>query len=552
MDLRFPASDIPQQARDLYRLNRLRLIADADYTPVPIEPTLSPVDDRPLDLSFAALRSVSPIHLQYMRNMGTFASMSISILVDDRLWGLISCHSVEPRRVGPPTRAACDLLGRNLGLQIASRQRDIETAQRFELKQRESSLLAALTASGDLAAGLSEASDLWRSLTDADGVAVLVGDKVSFAGRCPDEASIRRLAAWVQQRGTGDIFATHSLARDWEGGAAIKDVASGVIAAAISQLHSDMMFWFRGEIVHAREWAGEPTKPLNASPQGLSPRTSFENWKELVRLQSRPWTRAEIDSARDFRNAVTIFVLRRAEERAALTEQLQRSNRELEAFSYSISHDLRAPFRHIAGYAELLSGRNRHLDEKSQHYLKSIIEAALSAGRLVDDLLHFSQLGRASLSKAQVDVVKLVDEARRSLSLQSEDREIEWRIGALPPAYGDSSMLRQTFLNLIDNAVKYTRGRTPAIIEVSGEVREHETVYRVSDNGVGFEMAYVGKLFGVFQRLHRAEDFEGTGIGLALSKRILERHGGWIRADSIPDEATTFTFGLPTRREGAR
>jgi light-regulated signal transduction histidine kinase (bacteriophytochrome) len=264
-----------------------------------------------------------------------------------------------------------------------------------------------------------------------------------------------------------------------------------------------------------------------------------------VRGRSEPWTAAEIDSAKDFRNAMINVVLRRAEERAELTGQLQRSNRELESFSYSVSHDLRAPFRHIVGYTQLLRDREQSLSDKSRHYLDSIVEAASTAGQLVDDLLSFSHLGRTSLAYSAVDMNKLTQEVLRTLEPDCRGRNIEWRVGKLPATRGDAALLRQTLINLVGNALKYSRTRDPSIITIAGEADAKECRYTVADNGVGFDMTYVHKLFGVFQRLHRMEDFEGTGIGLALAKRIVERHGGWITAAGAPDQGATFTFALP-------
>ena len=256
--------------------------------------------------------------------------------------------------------------------------------------------------------------------------------------------------------------------------------------------------------------------------------------------------------ARAFRSAIQDFVLKRAEERAELTSQLEAINRELESFSYSISHDLRAPFRHIVGYAELLSEREqKNLDKTSRHYLQSITDAAMSAGRLVDDLLHFSQLGRASLSMGRVDLAKLVSEVQRTLDPDLHGRVIDWKIEPLPQAWGDSAMLRQVFQNLIGNAIKYTQPRERAEISISGEDLGEVIRCTVSDNGVGFDMTYVAKLFGVFQRLHRTEDFEGTGIGLALVKRIVDRHGGTIEDRGAVGQGASFTFTLP-KRQGAK
>ena len=210
-----------------------------------------------------------------------------------------------------------------------------------------------------------------------------------------------------------------------------------------------------------------------------------------------------------------------------------------------MSHDLRAPFRHIVGYTQLLKDHQDGLSGKSLHYLDSINEAAVTAGKLVDDLLSFSHLGRTSLLMHRVDMNKLVEEVLRSLAPDIAGRDIVWHVAPLPDAFGDASLLRQVLSNLIDNAMKYSRMRTPAVIEIEGRASDGECVYRVKDNGVGFDMAYVGKLFGVFQRLHRIEEFEGTGIGLALSKRIIERHGGWVRAEGKLGAGACFWFAIP-------
>ena len=227
-------------------------------------------------------------------------------------------------------------------------------------------------------------------------------------------------------------------------------------------------------------------------------------------------------------------------------EQLAASNRELEAFSYSVSHDLRAPLRHIIGFVDLLNAKDiSALDEKSRHYLKVITEAAQKMGTLIDDLLAFSRMGRTEMMKTQVNFGQLVGEIVDDLAEEAPEREIAWQINVLPGVIGDSSMLRQVMINLIANAVKFTRPRSPAKIEVGALDQEHETHIYVRDNGVGFDAAYVNKLFGLFQRLHGPEEFEGTGVGLAIVQRIVMRHGGRVWAEGSVDGGATFWFSLP-------
>jgi len=229
------------------------------------------------------------------------------------------------------------------------------------------------------------------------------------------------------------------------------------------------------------------------------------------------------------------------------TIELEAVNKELEAFAYSVSHDLRAPLRHMAGYAELLQkNASSILDEKSRRYMLMILESAKRMGDLIDDLLAFSRIGRAETQKTVVSLEQLVKEALSEVQQETDGRKIDWRIGALPNLYGDRSMLRLALVNLVSNAVKFTRKRLQAEIEIGcTDGKEAETVVFIRDNGVGFDMKYVNKLFGVFQRLHRTEEFEGTGIGLATVQRIMHRHGGKVWAEGVVDRGATFFFSVP-------
>jgi len=227
--------------------------------------------------------------------------------------------------------------------------------------------------------------------------------------------------------------------------------------------------------------------------------------------------------------------------------ELVAANKELESFAYSVSHDLRAPLRHLVGYSELLQ---KHalgsLDDKSQKYVQTILESGKRMGNLIDDLLAFSRIGRTESRTAELDLQQLVKEVVSEIERQTKERNISWKIGALPVCHGDRSLLRLVVVNLVSNAVKFTGIRSPAEIEigyVNGNADNIEIFVR--DNGVGFEMQYVDKLFGVFQRLHRADEFEGTGIGLATVQRIIHRHGGTVRAEGAVNRGATFYFTLP-------
>jgi two-component system sensor kinase len=231
-------------------------------------------------------------------------------------------------------------------------------------------------------------------------------------------------------------------------------------------------------------------------------------------------------------------------------DQLAEANKELDAFAYSVSHDLRVPLRAVAGFSKMLvEDYKDKLDEEGQHQLDVIQNSVRQMGQLIDDLLAFSRLGRRELEMADINMRALAEEVIKQFQIIEPERAMRLKVDALPPALGDRSMIREVFANLLSNALKYTAPQEAAVIEVSGKTDGNESIYSVRDNGVGFDMKYAGKLFKVFQRLHSTEEFEGTGIGLALIQRIVHRHGGRVWAEGQVNQGATFYFALPTRKE---
>ncbi|MBV6430325.1 MAG: Adaptive-response sensory-kinase SasA [Bryobacteraceae bacterium] len=303
--------------------------------------------------------------------------------------------------------------------------------------------------------------------------------------------------------------------------------------------------WQTGDPVQPHEWA--LTRAIQNGETVL---------QELIGIETPGYTRKGIflsaiplrDSSGNITGAIEVSEDITA--RIRIEEELKRSNKELEAFSYSVSHDLRAPLRHIDGFAGLLQ---RHagprLDEKAQRYLNTISASAKEMGNLIDDLLVFSRMGRAEMMSAPVDMDQMLRDILEDAAPETAGRELEWKISALPSVQGDASMLRLVLVNLISNAIKYTGPRAVARIEIAGYRDGDEAVICVRDNGVGFDMKYSEKLFGVFQRLHSGREFEGTGIGLATVRSIVHRHGGRTWAVGAVDEGAAFYFSLPSRNE---
>jgi signal transduction histidine kinase len=300
----------------------------------------------------------------------------------------------------------------------------------------------------------------------------------------------------------------------------------------------------------------EPLYVFEVSPRDIPYFLVFVAWAAIIASVGAVRRRIE-ENLRETRDRLQIEVEQRAQredeirnlnqELVKRAAELEATNKDLESFSYSVSHDLRAPLRHLVGFSELLQKQTASLlDDKNRRYLQTILDAAKKMGNLIDDLLAFSRVGRAETKGTLISLEQLVSEAVAELAPETKGRDIAWKVGALPVCYGDRSLLKLVVVNLASNAIKFTRMRTRAEIEIGcvGRNRDEVEIF-VRDNGAGFDMQYVNKLFGVFQRLHLPEQFEGTGIGLATVQRIVHRHGGKVRAEGAVNEGATFYFSLP-------
>ncbi|GAB4049896.1 ATP-binding protein [Spirosoma litoris] len=549
LGLHYPASDIPRQARELYKINLVRLIADATSTPSKILSDSDWPSDRPLDLTHSVLRAVSPVHIEYLRNMGVQASMSISLMYRGELWGLISCHNTTPRFVDYPARQAAKFVSQLLSAALEFRKDEEDKTNLLQYTQNGQRLHEQLILTDDVVRALVKSSVTVLNMTEATGAALVFNDKVYQLGQTPDEADIRALADWLPTTDTETFLETSQLPSLYPPAKSFRDVGAGLLAIELSRELKEYVFWFKPEQIQEVTWAGNPDKPVTITSDGqqrINPRTSFAAWTEIVRNTSSPWSEAEIGAVVKLREDILQVVTRQANEIRLLNQRLQVAYEELDAFSYTVSHDLRTPLSSIRCYSEiLLEEYGTELNPDAQALFQKIIDSTDRMRSLIRHILYYSRMGRTDLSTEKVDMRQLLEGIREEIMVTAKDRSLQIDIGETPAISADPTMVLQLFTNLIGNSAKYTRLTPKAVIHVNGRQTDDEVIYSVEDNGIGFDMKQAGKVFDLFKRLENARQFEGTGVGLAIVKRIINRHQGKIWFHSEPDRGTTFSVAFP-------
>jgi light-regulated signal transduction histidine kinase (bacteriophytochrome) len=553
LDLHYPPSDIPKQARQLYTVNWLRLIPDAGYQPASLIPVINPLAQEPLDLSLSVLRSVSPVHLEYLKNMGVTASMSISLIQDQKLWGLIACHHSSPNYVPYNIRTICEFIGQVMSIELANKQASEDIDYKSYLHNLQTQFVEALSQSKYLLDGLVQLNAQLLELVNATGAAIFSNHQCILVGETPSEAAICTLLDWIKPQLQQGMFETRSLSNHYPAGESFRAIASGVLALEISRIHHNYILWFRPEVIQTVNWGGNPNKPVEMLADGssrLSPRKSFDLWQETVRGCSLPWKPCEIEVVVELRSLIVGIVLRQADELASMNFELQRSNEELDSFAYIASHDLKEPLRGIHNYANfLMEDYADVLNGDGIAKLQTLVRLTQRMEDLINSLLHFSRLGRAELTRQTVNLNELVQQVITTLTIARPQPEIEFHIPhPLPNVEGDRAQITELFTNLISNAIKYNNKPHKQIeigITPSTHPPIHPPTFYIRDNGIGIPNEHLEKIFQIFRRLHARDDFGGgTGVGLTIARKIVERHGGRIWVESTLGQGSVFYFTL--------
>lgn len=548
MGLHFPESDIPEPARRMFVSNWIRTIPDATAEPIDLYPPLNPQTHQPTDLTLSILRSPFPCHLEYLHNMGVGSSLTISLMKDHKLWGLIACHHRTPRQIPYELRKACEFLGRVIFSEIANREEEADHHYRLKLSQVQASLINAMSRQDNFIDALVQSDPNLLDLANATGAAVCFNGRWKTVGRTPAEEELNYLSQWLAKHVQEDVFYTDSLPQVYFEAERFKAIASGLLAIPISK--RSFVLWFRPEVIQTVNWGGDPNqayelKGTAENPQ-LCPRQSFALWKETVRLKSLPWQAVEVKAALEFRKAIVNIVLRQAEELALLAQDLERSNAELKKFAYVASHDLQEPLNQVANYVQLLEMRyDSALDEDAKEFINFAVDGVGLMQTLIDDVLAYSKVDLKGIECQLTNTEEALSQAIANLRGRITETQASVTYDPMPQLVADGTQLMQLFQNLIGNAVKFRQPDRPPQIHISVERLEETWKFGIHDNGIGIDPQFSNRIFVIFQRLHTRDEYPGSGMGLAICKKIVECHRGQIWVESELGQGATFYFTLP-------
>ena len=540
LGLHYPTSDIPKQARELYKLNLTRLIADVSTVPSKI--FADPIQTDPLDLTWSQLRAVSPIHIQYLKNMGVASSFSISLIYKKELWGLVACHSYTPRFIDFKSRESAKLIGQILSSALEFRQDEENQIIQDGFKNALDILSKNLQSNDNIADALTADAVNILGLTQAAGAALIYEKKIIRLGITPSQEQIEKLVDWAVEYCDDQICTITNLSAIYPEAEAYRDAASGVLLCQLTKELKEYVIWFKPEHVQTIKWAGNPDKPVELNENGLlqiSPRHSFEVWSQNVKGISESWRHEEVQSATRLKEEIIYAINLKAGALRLLNERLRVAYEELDSFSYTISHDLKNPIAAIKSYSQLL-GRVKEYGDRERGMAAKIAERADQMSFMISEVLNYSRIGRQAIDFRKVNATNLISDIVKDLDIIYDTEKLKITIGETPDLQGDPLMILQIFSNLIGNAVKYSQDADEARVHIEGKASETEICYEVRDNGLGMAQADIPKIFELFNRLSNVSHIEGSGVGLAIVKRIIDKHKGRIWVESEPGSGSSF------------
>lgn len=552
LGLHYPATDIPQQARAIFLDNWVRMIPDRNYSPIPL--LSAGADVPPLDLGRAFLRSVSPVHIEYLRNMGVCASLTLSLISKGKLWGLIAGHHYHaPKHLPFERRAACETLARFLSASLVGKMSRESQSTRARSIEAHGELVESMREHAEIADGLVRGATTVKDLIAADGAAVAVGGHWITVGNTPNAAAIARLARWLSEHDpSGEVFSTDHLPALHPEASEFADCASGLLAVRIPKGEHNYVFWFKPEAVRTVRWAGNPTKPVAYEGDGpvLRPRKSFDEWRESVRGRSMPWAAWEIDAAIELNHAIAAIDLQRQFElEQQARAKAEWADQQKEQLLAMVSHDLRDPMHSLMLNIALIQ-RTLPPDsaDKSAIVLASMRRSLQRMNHLISDLLSISKFESGTFTPdfGAHRANELLDDVLQMLQPIAVDKgvriDIKSAVTGTTKVRCDRDRVLQVLSNLVGNAVKFTP--EGGVVELRTEPGDRDVCFVVTDTGPGISKENLEFVFDRFWQARQTQRL-GTGLGLTIAKEIVLAHGGRIWVESELGQGSSFRFTIP-------
>lgn len=557
LGLNYPHTDIPVQARALYLKNLLRIISDVSYAPVPIY-TSGQGDSNSLDLSLSILRSTSPVHAEYLTNMGVKATLTISLIYKGKLWGLIACHHYSPKNITPQVRLAVQLQGQFITSQIDIRQANEE----YDIAERSTNALQVLNTINLPPVFNSFTTIVNRpemlTLCNAMGVSILLNGIIYKAGLTPSDDRIQYYSHWCSVYSADTTFYTSKIVDFDSTVAHVSKVISGVIYHSLGNGNSIM--WYRPETLAEVNWAGDPKKSIIHDAKGMHPRNSFKLWKQIVKSTSTDWLQPEITASTGYAHSVqkliSIMTLTLEEEKyRSLSEVLKETNSELENINWISTHDLQEPLRKIQMIASHALGNEA--DVPSGAMIASLNKMTKSASRmqtLLLDILKYTRIKHVQESFVTTSLNTIMQQTLEDMNDIVTDNNVTITYSDLPVITAVPFLIKQLFSNIMHNSIKYASPDRAVVIKVTASMAPGITPHlenhyghwvTFSDNGIGFEQKYAESIFNIFSRLHSQNEYVGSGVGLALCKKIMQTNNGSISATGAPGKGAAITLYFP-------
>jgi light-regulated signal transduction histidine kinase (bacteriophytochrome) len=552
LGLHYPASDIPKQARAIFLDNWVRMIPDRDYLPVPL--LTSTTGAAPLDLGRSLLRSVSSVHIEYLRNMGVSASFTVSLISEAKLWGLIAGHHYRgPKHIAFPVRSACETLARLTSAHLIDKASRETRAQRAQSRRIHFELVASMRKQPDVVDGLAKGPATARDLLACSGAVIASGASCIRLGSTPSRDAIARLSAWLEDHhATQDVFYTDQLPALFPEAANFAECASGVLAVRIPKGERNYNLWFKPETVQTVRWAGNPDKPVSYEGDAavLHPRKSFEEWRESVRHRSLPWAQWEVEAAVELNHAIAAIDLQRQFElEQQARAQAELANEQKEQLLATVSHDLRDPLHSLMLNLALIE---RTLSSDSAARAASVIHGMQRSlermNRLVRDLLSISMFesGGVTLVLGDHPAEQMLQDVLQILQPIARDKGVHIELKLLSHSEAavrcDRDRVLQALSNLVGNAVKFTP--SGGAVQLWAEQCGREVKFAVSDTGPGISRENLSSVFDRFWQARQAQ-LLGAGLGLTIAREIVRAHGGRIWVESELGKGSTFQFTIP-------